>query len=59
MTNDGVTYRKAHVLYFSEEISIVETLAESRQTVFCLQTKICIYGNNGRVLFDVINCCRP
>ena len=30
MADDEPTYRRARVLYFLEEISIVETLAESR-----------------------------
>ena len=53
------TYKKAHVQYFSEEISEIETLKDSRYTVFCLQTKIYVYSHNGRCLFDIITCCNP
>ena len=59
MADEEPTYRRAHVLYFTEEISMVETLEESRHTLFCLQTKICVYARNGRDLVDVIHCCRP
>lgn len=30
------SFKKAHTLYFSEEISEIETLKDSRYTVFCL-----------------------
>lgn len=36
MAIEEPTYRRTHVLFFSEEISMVETLPESRHTLFCL-----------------------
>ena len=53
------TFKKSHTLYFSEEISEIETLKDSKYTVFCLQTKIYVYSQNGRQLFDIITCCNP
>jgi hypothetical protein len=53
------SFKKAHTLYFSEEISEIETLKDSKYTVFCLQTKIYVFSQNGRQLFDIITCCNP
>ncbi len=52
-------FKKSHTLYFSEEISEIETLKNSKYTVFCLQTKLYIFSQNGRQLFDIITCCNP
>lgn len=53
------TFNKSHTLYFSEEISEIETIKDSKYTVFCLQTKIYVYEENGHKLFDIVACCNP
>jgi hypothetical protein len=55
MTSEAeLIYRKTFTRHFAEEISEIETVKESRYTVFCLQTKICLYSSNGREPFDII-----
>lgn len=57
--NKNYKFKISYQKHFSEEISDIETLKDSKYTVFCLQTKIYLFSLNGRELFDIIPCCNP
>lgn len=45
--------------HFNENINNIEILSGAKYTIFNLETKIYVYSNNSKDLFDIIDCVNP
>lgn len=50
---------RANVRHFNEKINNIEILSGAKYTIFNLETKIYVYSNNSKDLFDIIDCVNP
>ena len=58
-TKEQLYGKRTNVRHFSEEIKSIEILPGAKYTIFCLETKVYVYSNNSKDLYDIIACVNP
>ena len=58
-TKEQIYGRRSNVRHFSEEINNIEILPGAKFTIFSLETKIYVYSNNSKDLYDIVACVNP